>query len=100
MCVLDLKKVLLRIRDLNWFMVTFHSYIEELEAPLAGTKLMSPHHRSPAETGKDPPSMDRKGPLSVRPTFICFKGSFGKTASERRGGAYVGFPERVSTSLA
>ena len=53
MCVLDLKKVLLRIRDLNGFMVTFHSYIEELEAPLAGTKPMSPHHRSPIETGKE-----------------------------------------------
>ena len=47
MCVLDLKKVLLLIRVLNWFMVTFHSYVEELEAPLAGTKPMSPHHRSP-----------------------------------------------------
>ena len=52
------------------------------------------------EAVDDPPSMDRKGPLSIRPTFNYFKGNFGETASERRGGAYVGFPERVSTSLA
>ena len=79
--------------------------VEELETLPSGTKPRTSHHRSPGgerrgkkEVLDDLPWKDERGPLSIRPTLEPFKGNVGET-SDRQGGAYMGFSERIDTIL-
>ena len=85
------------------------SSVEELETLHAATKTRTPsHHRSPGggerrRKGKRSTiflERMRKGHrLATSPTLeLCFKGNIRET-SERRGGAHMGFLERIDTIL-
>ena len=53
------------------------------------------------EARKEPSSRRKDERESHRQSderWDCFKGAVGET-SERRGGAYMGFPERIDTTL-
>ena len=69
--------------------------LQKCENP-GGTKPRTPHHRSAWR--REEAKVTREGHRQSDEQWNCFKSNVGKT-SERRGGAHMGFSDRIDTIL-